>query len=74
MPGREDVGALRLRTLATSDLPCAIFPKAVTDLSPRSCRARLLGADSALIVILFKHYLFRIHIRRIEIHIRRIER
>lgn len=26
IPGREDVGALRLRTVATKDLPCAEFP------------------------------------------------
>ena len=26
LPGREDVGALRLRTVATRDRPCADFP------------------------------------------------
>jgi 2-methylfumaryl-CoA hydratase len=26
LPGREDVGALRLRTFATADRPCADFP------------------------------------------------
>jgi len=26
LPGRDDVGALRLRTVATRDLPCAGFP------------------------------------------------
>ncbi len=26
LPGRDDVGALRLRTVATKDLPCADFP------------------------------------------------
>lgn len=26
LPGRRDVGALRLRTVATKDLPCAAFP------------------------------------------------
>lgn len=26
LPGRDDVGALRLRTIATRDLPCAEFP------------------------------------------------
>ena len=26
LPGREDVGALRLRTIATKDRPCADFP------------------------------------------------
>jgi 2-methylfumaryl-CoA hydratase len=26
LPGREDVGALRLRTIATGDRPCQDFP------------------------------------------------
>jgi 2-methylfumaryl-CoA hydratase len=26
LPGRSDVGALRLRTVATKDRPCADFP------------------------------------------------
>jgi len=26
VPGRDDVGALRLRTVATKDRPCADFP------------------------------------------------
>ena len=26
LPGRTDVGALRLRTIATKDQPCADFP------------------------------------------------
>jgi 2-methylfumaryl-CoA hydratase len=26
LPGREDVGALRLRTIATKDRPCGDFP------------------------------------------------
>ena len=26
LPGRDDIGALRLRTVATRDLPCAAFP------------------------------------------------
>jgi 2-methylfumaryl-CoA hydratase len=26
IPGRHDVGALRLRTIATKDQPCAAFP------------------------------------------------
>ena len=26
LPDRKDVGALRLRTIATKDLPCAAFP------------------------------------------------
>jgi 2-methylfumaryl-CoA hydratase len=31
LPGREDVGALRLRTVATKDHPCADFPSKVGD-------------------------------------------
>jgi 2-methylfumaryl-CoA hydratase len=27
LPGRNDVGALRLRTIATKDKPCADFPR-----------------------------------------------
>ncbi|MBV1708067.1 MAG: MaoC family dehydratase [Hyphomicrobiales bacterium] len=27
LPGRDDIGALRLRTIATQDLPCASFPQ-----------------------------------------------
>jgi len=27
LPGRADVGALRLRTIATKDRPCADFPR-----------------------------------------------
>lgn len=27
LPGRDDVGALRLRTVATKDRPCADFPR-----------------------------------------------
>jgi 2-methylfumaryl-CoA hydratase len=35
LPGRDDVGALRLRTIATSDRPCADFPyKAGDDYDP----------------------------------------
>ncbi|WP_204319889.1 hypothetical protein, partial [Klebsiella pneumoniae] len=26
LPGRDDVGALRIRTIATRDQPCAAFP------------------------------------------------
>jgi 2-methylfumaryl-CoA hydratase len=29
LPGREDVGALRLRTIATKDRPCADFPRRI---------------------------------------------
>ncbi len=31
LPGRDDVGALRLRTVATKDHPCADFPRKVGD-------------------------------------------
>jgi 2-methylfumaryl-CoA hydratase len=31
LPGRDDVGALRLRTIATKDHPCADFPSKVGD-------------------------------------------
>ncbi|GEO82559.1 MaoC family dehydratase [Pararhodospirillum oryzae] len=31
VPGRDDVGALRLRTVATKDRPCATFPHKDTD-------------------------------------------
>ena len=31
LPGRQDVGALRLRTIATKDRPCADFPDKVGD-------------------------------------------
>ncbi|GMA38881.1 hypothetical protein [Mobilicoccus caccae] len=31
IPGRTDVGALRLRTVATKDLPCADFPLRITE-------------------------------------------
>jgi 2-methylfumaryl-CoA hydratase len=35
VPGRSDVGALRLRTVATKDRPCADFPlKAGEDYDP----------------------------------------
>jgi 2-methylfumaryl-CoA hydratase len=27
LPGRDDVGALRVRTIATKDRPCADFPR-----------------------------------------------
>ena len=50
LPGRSDVGALRLRTVATKDRPCADFPyKNGERLRPRRpARSRLLGADPAL--------------------------
>jgi 2-methylfumaryl-CoA hydratase len=31
LPGRNDVGALRLRTIATKDRPCADFPAKTGD-------------------------------------------
>jgi 2-methylfumaryl-CoA hydratase len=31
LPGRADVGALRLRTVATKDQPCAEFPYKLGD-------------------------------------------
>jgi len=35
LPGRDDVGALRLRTVATRDRPCADFPlKSGEDYNP----------------------------------------
>jgi 2-methylfumaryl-CoA hydratase len=39
LPGRSDVGALRLRTIATKDRPCADFPLPAGQ-----------GADSAVIL------------------------
>ena len=50
LPGRSDVGALRLRTVATKDRPCADFPyKNGRGLRPRrAARSRLLGADPAV--------------------------
>ena len=34
LPGRTDVGALRLRTVATKDKPCAEFPLFGPDQNP----------------------------------------
>ena len=53
LPGRSDVGALRLRTVATRDRPCADFPyKSRRRLrSRRAARPRLLGADAALEIL-----------------------
>ncbi len=52
LPGRSDVGALRLRTIATKDRPCADFPlKERRRLRPGGDpRSRLLGADAALTI------------------------
>ena len=50
LPGRHDVGALRLRTVATKDRPCADFPykdrRRVR--SGRDPRSRLLGFDAEI--------------------------
>ena len=50
LPGRQDVGALRLRTIATCDRPCQDFPfKAGEDYDPSVLLGpRLLGADAAV--------------------------
>ena len=49
VPGRDDVGALRLRTVATKDHPCADFPlKSGRGRSRGAARSRLLGADAAI--------------------------
>ena len=50
LPGRDDVGALRLRTVATKDRPCPDFPLQGRRRlrSRRHPRPRLLGADPAL--------------------------
>lgn len=37
IPGREDVGALRLRTIATKDTPCHDFPYMTDDSSYEDC-------------------------------------
>ena len=44
LPGRDDVGALRLRTVATKDQPCAGFPfKPATRMIPRSFSISIIG-------------------------------
>ena len=50
VPGRDDVGALRLRTVATKDQPCADFPLKTGERgrSRGPARSRLLGADAAV--------------------------
>ena len=52
LPGRDDVGALRLRTVATKNRPCADFPAARGRGLRAACRsrARLLGACAATAV------------------------
>ena len=54
LPGRPDVGALRLRTVATKDQPVRGFPAQAGRRRPSGGdpRSRLLGADAALAVIL----------------------
>ena len=51
LPKRSDVGALRLRIVATKDRPCADFPlkSRRSGRSGRDPRSRLLGAGAALI-------------------------
>ena len=51
LPGRDDVGALRLRTVATKDQPCADFPLKAGRGRPsgRDPRSGLLGADAAVV-------------------------
>ena len=51
LPGRADVGALRLRTIATKDRPCRISrtSPATAGRSGGRARARLLGAAAAVI-------------------------
>jgi len=51
LPDATDVGALRLRTVATRDRPCADFPyKNGEEYDPRRpARPGLLGPDAALI-------------------------
>jgi 2-methylfumaryl-CoA hydratase len=44
VPGRSDVGALRLRTVATKDRPCADFPYKLA-LGPADGRTRVTGDD-----------------------------
>ena len=53
LPGRADVGALRLRTVADQDHPCADFPLKIRrrGRSGRAARSRLLGADAAVMVL-----------------------
>ena len=53
LPGRDDVGALRLRTVATKDQPCADFPLKTGDEDDPAvhARSRLLGADAAVMVL-----------------------
>ena len=55
LPGRDDVGALRLRTVATKDRPCADFPdKNGEEYDPAvSARSRLLGADAAVSAVIY---------------------
>ena len=64
MPGRDDVGALRLRTVATKNRPCADFPSRSGDgYDATSCSSSIIGrlrrggpdmrlpADATLIVL-----------------------
>jgi 2-methylfumaryl-CoA hydratase len=55
VPGRNDVGALRLRTVATKDKPCADFPLKLA-LGPAEGRTRGTGDDYDPAVILDLDY------------------
>lgn len=48
LPGRDDLGALRLRTVATKDRPCADFP--FTDADNRYDAAVILDLDYWVLV------------------------
>ena len=51
LPGRQDAGALRLRTVATKDLPCGNFPNMADEKTWEEgviLRPRLLGGHAAL--------------------------
>jgi len=55
LPGRKDVGALRLRTVATKDRPCADFPLKLA-LGPAESGTRGSGDDYDAAVILDLDY------------------
>jgi 2-methylfumaryl-CoA hydratase len=48
LPGRRDVGALRLRTVATKDRPCGDFPLDGADGRPDP--AVLLDLDTTVLI------------------------
>ena len=55
LPGRDDVGALRLRTVATADRTCADFPYKLA-LGPAEGRTRVNGEDYDPAVLLDLDY------------------